>query len=133
MDFSVRFALSVLIVSCSLLGIIENYITYRTGSTVLRYSMGFNHPNTFASIILSLILEEAWLNKRKANGFYIVAVWCVSATLLTRRLWAKSQTCLGLSSLCDSIPICLLSLSPHSILRSCMRRCVTLSPLPFCV
>lgn len=80
-DLLLRFTLALVIVGCSLVGIIENYITYRTGSTVLRYSMGFNHPNTFASIVLSLILEDVWINKRRANGFYIAVVWCVSAII----------------------------------------------------
>ena len=80
LDFWIRIVICLLIVSCGLTGIIENYITYRTNSNVLRYSIGFNHPNTVASLVLSLILEEAWINKRRATGFYAVVVWAIAAT-----------------------------------------------------
>lgn len=79
LDFWVRIVLCLLIISCGLTGIIENYITYRTNSSVLRYSIGFNHPNTVASLVLSLILEEAWINRRHATGFYSVVVWIIAA------------------------------------------------------
>ena len=79
MDFWLRSGLSVLIASCGLLGLIEHYVTYRTGSAVLRYSVGFNHPNTAASLVLSLILEEAWIKRRHATGFYTVVLWIIAA------------------------------------------------------
>lgn len=79
LDFWIRIVICLLIVSCGLTGIIENYITYRTNSNVLRYSIGFNHPNTVASLVLSLILEEAWINKRHTTGFYAIVVWTLAA------------------------------------------------------
>lgn len=79
LDFWFRMVMCLLIVVCALTGIIENYITYRTSSDVLRYSIGFNHPNTVASIVLSLILEEAWLNQRRGTGFYTVVIWIIAA------------------------------------------------------
>lgn len=79
LDFWFRIVVCLMIVACALTGIIENYITYRTDSDVLRYSIGFNHPNTVASIVLSLILEEAWLNQRRGTGFYTVVIWIIAA------------------------------------------------------
>ena len=78
LDFWIRIVLCLLIIVCGLTGIIENYITYRTNSSVLRYSIGFNHPNTVASLVLSLILEEAWINRRRTTGFYAVVVWTIA-------------------------------------------------------
>ena len=78
LDFWTRIVLCLLVIVCGLTGIIENYITYRTNSSVLRYSLGFNHPNTVASLALSLILEEAWINRRRTTGFYVVIVWTIA-------------------------------------------------------
>ena len=75
LDFWGKIAVCILIVLCGLTGIIENYVTYRTNSSVLRYSIGFNHPNTVASLVLSLILEEAWMNQRHATGVYTIFIW----------------------------------------------------------
>jgi len=79
LDFWVRGVICILIVFCGLTGVIENYVTYRTNSAILRYSIGYNHPNTVASIVLSLILEEAWLHRRHATGFYTVVIWIIAA------------------------------------------------------
>lgn len=77
-DFWMRVILCVIIVLCGLTGIIENYVTYRTNSDVLRYSIGFNHPNTVASMVLSLILEDTWINQRRASGLNIVVIWMIA-------------------------------------------------------
>lgn len=69
-DFAARISLTLLIIFGSLLGALENYITYRMGSPQLRYSMGFNHPNTLASLVMSLVLEEAWLTRRRPGLLY---------------------------------------------------------------
>lgn len=74
-DFRARLTVSILIVFSALTGMIENYVTYRTGSDVLRYSLGFNHPNTVASLTLSMILEDAWIRKRIASWHYTASVW----------------------------------------------------------
>lgn len=76
-DFTVKIVLMLLIITSALTGIIEHYITYRTGESILRYSVGFNHPNTFAGLVLSLILEEAYISKRPPSAFYIVFIWLV--------------------------------------------------------
>ena len=73
-DFFARLFLTLFIVSGSLIGAIENYITYRMGSPQLRYSLGFNHPNTLASLVMSLVLEEAWLTRRRPGVLYTLAV-----------------------------------------------------------
>ena len=80
-DFGLKIILSLFIISSSLSGVIENYITHRTGESALRYSLGFNHPNTLASIVLSLIVEEAFLSGRKGNGFYTILIWLIDSVL----------------------------------------------------
>ena len=80
-DFRARMAVGIVIVVCGLTGVIENYVTYRTDSETLRYSMGFNHPNTFASLVLSLLIEDAWIRRRRATGLYTVVVWLLAGAL----------------------------------------------------
>ncbi|MBQ7656163.1 MAG: hypothetical protein IJS41_06600 [Clostridia bacterium] len=92
-DFAARFALTLLIVFGSLLGAIENYITYRMGSSDLRYSLGFNHPNTLASLIMSLVLEEAWLTRRRPSIPYTFAVIIAALPLYAVTL---NRTAIGL-------------------------------------
>ena len=63
------------------------------GSPQLRYSLGFNHPNTLASLVLSLVLEEAWLTRRRPGVAYtfLLLLGVVPLYLLTR-----NRTALGL-------------------------------------
>lgn len=78
LDFWARMLVCLFIVLCAAIGLTENYITHRTGSQVIRYSMGFNHPNTMASLVLSLMLEDAWIHRRHAAGFYTLVIWTVA-------------------------------------------------------
>ena len=80
-DFYVRLIMGALIIFGASTGVIENYITYRTGSTELRYSLGFSHPNGLASFVFVLVLEEAWLKKRHINWLYAVCIWFIAAIL----------------------------------------------------
>lgn len=80
-DYWMKILFSMFIIACALIGIIENYITFRTGERILRYSLGFNHPNTLASVVFSLIIEEAYLNNRKANAFYTALIWLIDGFL----------------------------------------------------
>lgn len=74
-----KICMILLIIFCSLTGVIENFVTYRAGSSILRYSLGFNHPNTLAGLVLVLILEEAWLSKRPFSVLYMLAIWGIAA------------------------------------------------------
>ena len=92
-DLTARLALTMVIVSCSLLGAVENYVTYRMGSTALRYSLGFNHPNTLASLAMSLTLEEAWLTRRRPGPGYALLIAATAAILYAVTL---NRTAIGL-------------------------------------
>lgn len=81
-DMYMRIVLMLLILFCGTTGIIDNYITYRAGSSELRYSMGFNHPNTLASLVLILILEDAWLSRRKFSAIYMLLIWAIGGVVL---------------------------------------------------
>ena len=85
-DFAARLFLTLFIITGALLGAIENYITYRMGSPQLRYSLGFNHPNTLASLAMSLVLEQAWLTRRRPGVAYtfLLLLGVVPLYLLTR-------------------------------------------------
>lgn len=78
LDFYARIVLISFIILLGLTGLIENYVTYRTGSEMLRYSLGFLHPNTLASFMLGLIMEDAWLHRRKFSGLYCIVIWSIS-------------------------------------------------------
>lgn len=108
LDFWGRIAVCLFIVLCSVTGIIENYVTYRTNSSVLRYSIGFNHPNTVASLVLSLILEEAWINRRHATGFYAVVIWVIA--IITYLITANRTAVLMMLA----FPIVLFGVKDHS-------------------
>ena len=84
-DFAARLFLTLFIIAGTLLGAIENYVTYRMGSPQLRYSLGFNHPNTLASLAMSLVLEEAWLTRRRLSVPYtlVLLIGVVPLYLLT--------------------------------------------------
>ena len=92
-DFFARLFLVLFIISGALLGIIEHYITYRMGSPQLRYSLGFNHPNTLASLSMSLTLEEAWLTRRKPGAGYPLVLLAVVVPLYALTL---NRTAIGL-------------------------------------
>ena len=85
-DFAARLFLTLFIITGALLGAIENYITYRMGSPQLRYSLGFNHPTTLASLAMSLVLEQAWLTRRRPGVAYtfLLLLGVVPLYLLTR-------------------------------------------------
>lgn len=51
----------VVIVSFCCLGIIENNVIIRTSTGIVRYSMGYNHPNNLAAKILQLTLMYIYL------------------------------------------------------------------------
>lgn len=80
-DFAVKAFLSFIVIICSVSGMIEHYVTYRTGEKILRYSLGFSHPNTLASIVFSLIIEEIYISHRKVNGFYVLTIWLIDIIL----------------------------------------------------
>ena len=93
-DFAARLFLTLFIITGTLLGAIENYVTYRMGSPQLRYSLGFNHPNTLASLVLSLVLEEAWLTRRRPGAIYTLAllIGVIPLYFLTRNRTAIALT-----------------------------------------
>lgn len=92
-DFAAKLSLTVFIITASVIGAIENYITYRMGSPQLRYSLGFNHPNTLASLAMSLILEEAWLTRRRPGVPYTLAVAALAVPLY---LVTRNRTAIAL-------------------------------------
>ena len=80
-DFMARLVLIALIMLSAAFGLIENYVTYRTGTLDYRYSLGFVHPNTFASLVLIILLEEAWLKRRRFSLLYALLIWLLSAVV----------------------------------------------------
>lgn len=73
MLFKCGFILAV--TSVCLIGLIENYTMVRPDGS-LRYAMGFNHPNSFAGIVISVLLEWMCMKIQKTIRFRHV-VWIV--------------------------------------------------------
>jgi len=80
-DFCMRAALMLLILICGTTGIIKNYVTYRTLSNGPRYSLGFSHPNTLASLAFLLIVEDTWIRKRSFSIGYMLVEWAIAAVV----------------------------------------------------
>lgn len=77
LDYYARLLITAFIILSSFF-IIENYITVRQDSTVLRSSLGFNHPNTLAAIVMSLVFEDAIINKRKCTLPHVTVIWLLA-------------------------------------------------------
>jgi len=107
-DFRMKAALILFVVLSSATTVIGNYITQRTGSSVLRFSMGFNHPNTLASLMMGMIFEEAVLSERKVSWTYTMVLWAIGLGLF---LITSNRTAVLLIFL---FPVCLLSLHERS-------------------
>lgn len=50
-----------IIIMLALTGVIENRVMIRSGETEVRYALGFEHPNTFASQILQMVVCWIWI------------------------------------------------------------------------
>jgi hypothetical protein len=74
-DMALKIMIVISIVTLSLTGIINNYTEVRDGSEVLRYSLGFTHPNILASFVMVLILEWIYLIDRKKKFFEYIVVF----------------------------------------------------------
>lgn len=69
----------LIIVICSLTGIIENYATYRYGSEVARYTFGMLSPTDFGAIVFYIELAFIYTKQEKfswLNGLVFIAI-CV--------------------------------------------------------
>jgi len=129
-DFWLRAGIIVFVIICSLTGIIENYVTYRTGTQEYRYSLGFSHPNTLASLIMGLVLEEAYLERRKANIIYTVMLWIVGVIMYAVTLNRTSVIIILLFPLV----LLLINISKRpNIRRSSLIICAALFPVAIAV
>ena len=72
-----------------LIGFISNYTMVREDGS-LRYSMGFNHPNTFAGIMISVLLE--WLCIKIKEGIKVRHILVISIALIIIDILANSRT-----------------------------------------
>lgn len=66
----VSFGLIIITILSSLIGIIPNYIYYRSDTLVIRMSLGFIYPTDFAAHIFFLMLGFMYLNYYKLNWMY---------------------------------------------------------------
>lgn len=65
---------AILIVSLATLNLIPNITVFRTGTSVVRYSMGFTHPNSFAQRIFILSMVWLYLLGEKLKVTHLVIV-----------------------------------------------------------
>lgn len=73
-DFKIRLSIVLIIIACSILGIIQNYSFARYPGDPLRYSFGFLHPNSLALQILIISLEYILLYKKRLILILVVNI-----------------------------------------------------------
>lgn len=82
--FNVNFWLLVVVIACSLLGVINN-LSFVAQGRGTRYALGVIYPTDFAARILYLILADAYLNFRNLNTtrylvYVLIALACKQVT-----------------------------------------------------
>lgn len=71
-DFKVRATLIALILFFCFVGILDDYTPNRVGTSFVRHSYGFKHPNALGNSLLILGLEALWLYDRKPSAYRMV-------------------------------------------------------------
>lgn len=82
--FNVNFWLLVVVIACSLLGVINN-LSFVAQGRGTRYALGVIYPTDFAARILYLMLADAYLNFRNLNTtrylvYVLIALACKQVT-----------------------------------------------------
>lgn len=82
--FNVNFWLLVIVIACSLLGVINN-LSFIAQGRGTRYALGVIYPTDFAARILYLMLADAYLNFRNLNTtrylvYVLIALACKQVT-----------------------------------------------------
>lgn len=77
------------------MGIIEN-TTYLRSNGGIRYSMGFDHPNTFAARILQIEIIYFYLRNKKINLLDSILIFLIS---YISYMWTNSRTALYMTIL----------------------------------
>lgn len=82
--FNVNFWLLVVVIACSLLGVINN-LSFVAQGRGTRYALGVIYPTDFAARILYLMLADAYLNFRNLNTtrylvYILIALACKQVT-----------------------------------------------------
>lgn len=82
--FNVNFWLLVVVIACSLLGVINN-LSFVAQGRGTRYALGVIYPTDFAARILYLMLADAYLNFRNLNTtrylvYALIALACKQVT-----------------------------------------------------
>lgn len=82
--FNVNFWLLVIVIACSLLGVINN-LSFVAQGRGTRYALGVIYPTDFAARILYLMLADAYLNFRNLNTtrylvYVLIALACKQVT-----------------------------------------------------
>ena len=89
----------------ALTGVIENYSVIRVGTGIVRYALGYYHPNTLATVVLQIGLMHWYLhrNKEKWGHLLIYAVNLAFVYYVTNSMTASMllllQICLALYTL----------------------------------
>ena len=90
-DISFKTVFLLLNFICIFLGIIENSFSYRNG--IYRYDMGFYNPNTFSSIVTSIVIEFVYLKEFKEKGRkYECILLVITAIILNNLCQSRGST-----------------------------------------
>jgi len=74
-DLVIKLILIILVYILYINGLTEYVVIYRNDSSVLRYGLGFGHPNTFSVYLMSICLDFLYLKfKSKQKKFAYLAI-----------------------------------------------------------
>lgn len=96
LSFYVRSISFIIVVSLSSIGIIQNtkLIHVRGVSSVIRYSMGFSHPNQFHLAFIIILLLYLYFYFEKINVLHIIAL-CLLNLLIYQKSFSRTSFIIG--------------------------------------
>ncbi|MBP5512729.1 hypothetical protein J6X73_00995 [Candidatus Saccharibacteria bacterium] len=95
-DIVIKTALVLLVVTLSLVGVLNIGSTHLRGETV-RLSLGFNNPNMFSTYVLSIVFEISYL-RRKQYGILEIIISLVAVLIIFFTTGSRTQiACIILS------------------------------------
>lgn len=92
-DFLLRLGIVLVVVGLGAIGVLDSTIRSREDG-ILRYALGFNHPNLLGLQVIFLSLEFVYLNRNRKNLWSIVVVF---AALLFNYKITNSRTAMIVS------------------------------------
>ena len=111
-DIKIKIIIVIFVFLMFIMGFTTNQEFFREG--VRRYAFGFVHPNTFAAIISSILIEIIYINRNKKN---ILLLFISIIVAFISNYYADSRT-----SIIVILLVCMAYLFQNSILEKFLNR-----------